>query len=97
MGSNADHQRAWRQRQKIRIAKLEAAKPRKNRLGKNDDPINLLIREIIDFNLSYLPRVEAVVAALGNDLPEDGRVVLMDALDKASIYIALQAQSLRGM
>lgn len=94
MGTNADHQRAWRQRLKLRIAQLEAARPRKNRLGEEDDPVNALIAELIQIEAELLPRVAATVAALGSGLDPKAREGLFDTLHEVANEMSKVAQSL---
>ena len=94
MGTNADHQRAWRQRQKLRIAALEASKPKKNRLAKDGEPISALISELLEIMLEFLPRVEATVAALGSRIDNELRDGLFDTLHAVANEMSRVAQSL---
>src|SRR6478735_1161096 len=94
MGTNADHQRAWRQRQKLRIAALEASKPKKNRLAKDGEPISALISELLAIKLEFLPRVEATVAALGSRIDNELRDGLFDTLHAVANEMSRVAQSL---
>jgi hypothetical protein len=92
MGTNADHQRAWRQRQKAKVAALEARPLRKGRKRRDDDPVNSLISEAFEFVLDYGPRV----AAQRNTLAEDGRHALIRSLHQVANDILQVAQGLRN-
>src|SRR5262249_61242883 len=63
MATNADHQRAWRQRQKAKLAELErqvlTIRPRRPRRAKPTGEANDFIGELLEFTGDYINRANA--------------------------------------
>jgi hypothetical protein len=97
VATNADHQRAWRQRQKAKLAELERQvltmrrrRPRRAKPTTND--ANEWIRELGDFTSDYLSRVN-VWRETHPPLSAKDRAVLMETFHFYANELSMLAQS----
>jgi hypothetical protein len=97
VATNADHQRAWRQRQKAKLAELQRQvltmrrrRPRRAKPTTND--ANEWIRELGDFTSDYLSRVN-VWRETHPPLAAKDRAVLMETFHFYANELSMLAQS----
>jgi len=98
MGTNADHQRAWRQRQKAKLAELERQvrimrrpRHRRPRQAKPTGEANDFIRELLTFMADYLNRINCW-RKTNPPLSAEDRAVLMDRIHWCANELSKLAQ-----
>src|SRR5262245_15297637 len=95
MATNADHQRAWRQRQKAKLAELErkvlTIRPRRPRRAKPTGEANDFIHELLTFTSDYIERADAWREQA--QLSAEDREALWDRIDSCADDLSELAQN----
>jgi len=97
MGTNADHQRAWRQRQKAKLADLERQvltirRRRPRRAKPTTSEANDFIRKLLDFTGEYCIRADAW-RKTNPPISADDREALMHRIHQCANELSELAQS----
>jgi uncharacterized protein YggL (DUF469 family) len=97
MATNADHQRAWRQRQKAKLAELErqvlTIRRRRPRRAKPSGEANDFIRELLEFTRDYCDRANDWHAKGKPRLSAEDRTTLMERIHQCANELSVLAQS----